>query len=302
MILADSELCKKYQGSKIDGKTFVEQYQQDYYGQELNLEKMQEEFCIRVDPQMIKAIGSIAPVMKRCYQIIEGLDNPRYNGKQQAYYEQATQLARKELILEAQVVKIDDAEMTQLIGEIANFEISLQQEGVRYEDLEKKMVNQNQIREKIQQIKKMNPILAKTYETVLQDIEKKEKGQEEQGLHLPNEEEMQLFLKIEFYLASNLPEVQENNAIAVYKPSLWKRFWNKRNNWKQGRKEENMQEPKEEEQEKQEETLRQEPEEFSNMSLEELRRTAQQLAEKIQEQERIQEQQKEDQKSMGEGE
>ena len=38
------------------------------------------------------------------------------------------------------------------------------------------------------------------------------------------------------------------------------------------------------------------------MSLEELRRTAQQLAEKIQEQERIQEQQKEDQKSMGEGE
>ena len=148
----------------------------------------------------------------------------------------------------------------------------------------------------------MNPTLAKTYETVLQDIEKKEKGQEEQGLHLPNEEEMQLFLKIEFYLASNLPEVQENNAIAVYKPSLWKRFWNKWNNWKQGRKEENMQEPKEEEQEKQEETLRQEPEEFSNMSLEELRRTAQQLAEKIQEQERIQEQQKEDQKSMGEGE
>ena len=63
-----------------------------------------------------------------------------------------------------------------------------------------------------------------------------------------------------------------------------------------------MQGPKEEEQEKQEETLRQEPEEFSNMSLEELRRTAQQLAEKIQEQERIQEQQKEDQKSMGEGE
>ena len=304
MILADSELCKKYQGSKIDGKTFVEQYQQDYYGQELNLEKMQEEFCIRVDPQMIKAIGSIAPVMKRCYQIIEGLDNPRYNGKQQAYYEQATQLARKELILEAQGVKIDDAEMTQLIGEIANFEISLQQEGVRYEDLEKKMVNRNQIREKIQQIKKMNPTLAKTYETVLQNIEKKEKGQEEQGLHLPNEEEMQLFLKIEFYLASNLPEVQENNAIAVYKPSLWKRFWNKWNNWKQGRKEENMQEPKEEEeeQEKQEETLRQEPEEFSNMSLEELRRTAQQLAEKIQEQERIQEQQKEDQKSMGEGE
>ena len=238
MILADSELCKKYQGSKIDGKTFVEQYQQDYYGQELNLEKMQEEFCIRVDPQMIKAIGSIAPVMKRCYQIIEGLDNPSYNGKQQAYYEQATQLARKELILEAQGVKIDDAEMTQLIGEIANFEISLQQEGVRYEDLEKKMVNRNQIREKIQQIKKMNPTLAKTYETVLQDIEKKEKGQEEQGLHLPNEEEMQLFLKIEFYLASNLPEVQENNAIAVYKPSLWKRFWNKWNNWKQGRKEE----------------------------------------------------------------
>ena len=56
MILADSELCKKYQGSKIDGKTFVEQYQQDYYGQELNLEKMQEEFCIRVDPQMITSL------------------------------------------------------------------------------------------------------------------------------------------------------------------------------------------------------------------------------------------------------
>ena len=288
MILADEDLNKKYTSKAEDELFFGGKYREDYYGQELNLEEMKKNFTARAQEDMITSIVKLAPMMKRIYQMIDEIQDPSQNGKKQYCFQQANELARRCLELDAKDLKMGDIETTQLIDEVATFEFEMMQETASYADQVKKEAARKEMREKIERIRKMNPKLAKIYEYQLQEITAEEKSQETEELQLPIEQrEIQLLAKIDFYLNANLAKEQENMQIAVYKPSLWSRFLNKLNNWKNGRKESTTQDGKQDNQQGEvEEHEQQEDPEFSDMSLEELKSMAEKLEKAVREKEK----------------
>ncbi len=198
--LADKNEYSKGKLSKFAGK-----YVSDFYLGELNLEEMQREFPTERSHIMDSDnLLSRVQIMRNIYLKIRNMSG----GSRRNFLERANSLTERFLAVQGKDLPENDETLRNLINEIASLELECMSHEVREKDKTISRAIYSDIRReilpRIQQIERMNPILAEKYKEILRLSDEKARS-----IGIVPSEGVDLEREVDFYLKSNLSQDTE---------------------------------------------------------------------------------------------
>ena len=209
------------------------QYINNFYGSELNIEALKESYALVLDKEHIIEIQQKrVPVMKDTYQGIAKMED----GMQDEYLKRANELANQYIQLMKDKANVKAEEMTRLISSISMLEMEIGTKNNKFKERkaaeEAYKQTKDDITRKIAQIKGINPELAKQYTEELQANEGVNISyRAKTGMVSP--EEIKISNEVDFFVNANFrkenQKIQSDKSeitdMTVYKEPTKKGFW-----------------------------------------------------------------------------
>lgn len=223
---ADKEKGKVYSWERTDSDMLyshnLKEYQETFYGPELNIAAMQEQYSAVA----IQEIGKRAvisqdrdPIFDEIYLAISRT-NKRLQGR---YLEKACDISREYERLMENISTVSPKKMSDMISRVSLFEMEIksvthqlserQEAEQAYQEMRLKM------EKKILQIEGVNPEIAKKYREELKQNE------EQDIMHrmktgMPSKQELASTMKVDFYINANLPKEEMADESSEPKKSM----------------------------------------------------------------------------------